>query len=107
MKITEDVSKITGLPYSYLNRIMERIQDCICYNVQTDLKNCINICSVDINIGQLIIQIMDNEIKYKFIPSTGFEQDLIDTIQKGECPLISKLENNLSEKVLSTYQDLM
>lgn len=107
MKITEDVSKLTGLPYSYLNRIFERVQDCICYKVQEDLKNCINICNIDINIGNLVIFIENDLIKYKFIPSQSFEEDLKQTLTTGESPLIYKLENNLSEKVLTTYQDLM
>lgn len=107
MQIEKDVSNLTTVPFSSVQKIFSRFQDCICYNLQQSINNKEEYAEIDIYIGKLILKKEDNHIYYKFIPSPSFEKDVLITYQRGECPLIRRLEDTISDKISSAYKELL
>lgn len=106
-QIDKDLATLTTIPLASVQKILSKFQDCICYNVQQSLENINEYIDLDIAIGKLIIKLDEDKICYKFIPSKSFENDLLITINTGECPLIGKLENSVSEKITAAYKEFL
>ena len=62
--------------------------------------------SIDIGIGNLVLNIDNDELKYKFIPSNKLENNIKYTLDNGHCPLIDKAEESLQTKILGVYKEL-
>lgn len=104
-EISKDLASITTIPLASINKILSRYQDCICYNLQQELNNITEYVELDIYIGKLLIKLLDNKIYYKFIPSSSFEEDVKETINNNESPLVSKLEKLVTEKITNAYKE--
>ena len=107
MNIVDNISKLTGIPLKYIDKIFQLEQDYICYNIQQSFCNKQNNVDIDIGIGTLSIMVEEDNILYKFIPSISLENDVKKTILTNEAPIIKKLESNIKEKVLNAYKDLI
>ena len=53
------------------------------------------------------IRIEDENIKFKFIPSSKLENGIKYAITSGESPLINKVELLLKDRICNTYKDLL
>ena len=105
MAINKDLSALTNISITSIDKILDRYQDVICYQLQENLLNNPDEITLDIFIGKLILYINKNEVTYKFIPSSKFEKDIISTINNNECPLIGRLEKTLTEKITTAYKE--
>ena len=70
-RIEEDISKLSTIPLQEVQYIFDFMNDCICYNLQESLKNKEENIDIDIGIGTLILNICNDELSYKFIPSNN------------------------------------
>ena len=104
--ICKDLSTLTTVPLFSIEKLMSKFQDSICYTIQEELASNNNSMEIDIYIGKLFIEIIDDNIYYKFIPSKDFEADVMTTIKTGVCPLISKLEDSIQTKITRAYKEL-
>lgn len=102
----EDLSTITTIPLLPMQELFQKGAICICDNVNETLKNKENECEIDIGIGKLLLRIDTEYIEYKFIPSSKLEENLINTINTRESPLINELEEALSKRIMNVYKDL-
>lgn len=106
----DDLSTLTRIPKPTLKNIFNTLEKEIGHQVYNELvlseKNSI---SSDIGIGELIINLSDEEgfITYDFIPSKSFEKNIIQTLTGKESPLIKSIEKNLENKILSLYKELV
>lgn len=105
--ISTDIAKLTGLSINCINSILTIEQDCICYAVQESLLSKKKYADIDIGIGLLTIYVEDDSIQYKFIPSHSLEEDILSTVNSGEAPMIHRLEDNLKNKILNAYKELL
>lgn len=107
MNTIKDVSKITNIPYKYLDRLMLNLERCVCHSTLENYndKNCITECNI--GIGTIVIGISEDEIQYKFIPSHSFETMLVNTIENKQSPLINAAEELLDTKIKQVYKELL
>lgn len=105
--ILDDVSTLTTITYSALNKIMDKVALCISSSVYESTIKGENYTAMDIGIGSLCVKIVDGEILYKFVPSHRLNNMIKDVVNDKENPLINALENTLSEKILKTYKELL
>ena len=105
--ISEDIAKLTGLSISCINKILQLEQDCICYAVQEALIDKRKYVDINIGIGILSLNIGEEELQYKFIPSQSLENDIITTTKNKQAPIIRNLENNIKNKILNAYKELL
>ena len=66
-------------------------------------KDDIDYHTIDIGIGELKYQFIDDELIFSFDPN----DELIDYIISGNSPVIISVEETLKKKILSTYKELI
>lgn len=106
-KIIEDIALLTNVTENTLEKFIPICKYCIGHNVHENLCQKKDITEIDFGFGVLNIKIDDCEIRYKFIPSKELEDVLVKTITQHTSPIITKLENNLQEKLDRTYKELL
>lgn len=106
--VVQEVSELTAIPeevlVSLLNKVKLCIYDAIVDSIDDKQTDCIEL---DVGIGQLNISIVDNQIKYKFIPSKDFESEVRKTVIDEDSPLKYFCEKSLVKKILHTYKELL
>jgi hypothetical protein len=105
--LISDISLLTTLPDKTLRKLCDKGVECICHDVLECLNESNNEVTIDISIGELKIVIVDDEIHYKFRPSTQLETMLVKSIVDREDPLVSHIEEGLVSRILNAYKDLI
>ena len=104
--INKDVSILTNVPLKYIEKIKKCEEYSIVENIsELNLENE-NIVDLDIGIGVLSILLDNNIIKYKFVPSSNLEEEVLSAIKYKKNILDLKLESSLCQKIEQTYRDL-
>lgn len=106
--VVKDLSDITSIPYTLLCKLINNVEDIICHDIRESMQDSgVNfITELSIGIGKLIIYVTEEEITYRFVPSTSFENKLVNMINNNEDPMIVELEESLKEKIVNRYKDL-
>ena len=106
MDIVQDISTLTTVQKSSIDRLCTQAVKCICYCICEALsKNEKDLC-LDIGIGSLFINIGEDSVKYRFEPSMFMDNSIIDSVLSGKNPVIEDIESSLLNKVNTTYKDL-
>ncbi len=72
------------------------------------LKNSVdNKLEVDIGIGTIVFILVNNEVKYKFIPSKNLEKSVIEGCKADESVLIKKANQLIGQRINKTYKELL
>lgn len=105
--IIKDVSLLSTIPEKSLNKlIQQKFVYCICEAIQEDILEGKNMSKLDIGLGILYIGYEDNEIKYKFEPSTQLLKSVNSTVLHKENILEDVLNNALAKKFIDVYKDI-
>lgn len=104
IKNVEDMTQI-GLPI--LNKLVYVSEKCICDYLLDAVYEEEDIVPIDIGIGHIFINIADDELTYKFVPSKSLEKKLIKTFEDNESPIVQIVESKLNKKILETYKELL
>lgn len=106
MDIVQDISTLTTVQKSSIDRLCTQAIKCVCYCICEALsKNEKDLC-LDIGIGSLFINIGEDSVKYRFEPSMFMDNSIIDSVLSGKNPVIEDIESSLLNKVNTTYKDL-
>ena len=105
--ILDDMCKLTTIPYSAMKKLANKAKLCICHAIEESLSDGNTVAKLYIGIGNLYIKVEDNSVKYKFVPSSDFEDAIVKTITTGKSPLISTVEDALKQRVMSVYKDML
>ena len=104
--VLQDVSILTTVQKSSIDRLCSQIVKCICYDVcEALLQNDTEIC-LDIGIGNLFIKVSDDDVKYRFEPSSYLDESVLESVSTGKNPIVDDIESSLLEKINITYKDL-
>ncbi len=105
--LIKDLNTLTLIKSSILSRLENISENCICdYVLESTLKDD-DIVPIDLGIGVLYINILDNEISYKFIPSKKLEKKLLKSRETGESQLVLDIEDKLNQRIFNTYKELL
>ena len=99
VNIKSELSELTTIGESTFTKLFDKMIWCISNGVEDSILTENNSCEVDIGIGTLIINISDDSIKYKFIPSQKLEKALIDTVINEKNSLVLNIEDSLITKL--------
>lgn len=105
--VIDDLKNLTTIDKSTLDRLMNLFNADICHCVCENMLNGETITQMNIGFGTLSIKLEDDEIYYKFIPSTQLEKQVITTIKTKSSPLIEKSEAALVNKIKDVYKELI
>lgn len=106
-RIISDLSTLTSISETLLMKLINTSEAIICDSTLDTLHSGEKICDLDIGIGNLIINVENNNIKYKFIPSRRLDTDIKEAIISGKSSLVKLVEKSLVDKITSKYQELM
>lgn len=105
--LIKNISSITLIKSSILNKLVEISESCICDYALNTVEEDEDVFSIDIGIGTIYINILDNELQYKFVPDKKLEKKLIRTLDTKESPLVIEAENKLNQRIINTYKELL
>lgn len=105
--IIKDVSTLTTIPELNLTKLFNIINKCISHDIVECLKNNEDVCIEDIGIGNLVINLDSDELKFKFIPSQQLQTTVLNSIRYGESELVIEVEQLLKDKIINTYKSLL
>lgn len=105
--IIEDVSLLTTINKRNLNKLIDVAQYCINEAIEESLIESKTTSDINIGIGELHIQFLNNELKFKFIPSAKLREGIIDTIKGKQNSLELVLEHNLVDKITNVYKEII
>lgn len=107
IKLTHDLSALTGISVLSLEKLSERISLIINHAIYEGMQERNNLIEINAEIGTLYIKLESNEVKYKFVPSLHFEESVKNTLKNKTDPLIGKLEDSLKNRIEQTYKELL
>ena len=107
INLKEDLSALTSINEIYVKKIFDKLKWCICDGVEEAIKSEESELECDLGFGKIVINITDDTIKYKFIPSVEFNQAVVDTVVGEKNVLEDALEKSLVSKVTKLYKDLL
>lgn len=107
MTLINDLSSLTTIPESALNKLQSKVHLIYYDKIIEDIKANKYPYELDISIGKLYIYNDEEVIKYKFIPNLEFETDLLNMINNKWNPLKEILEKTLVNKITHTYKDII
>jgi len=105
--IKEDLSKLTTIDILYLNRIFNKIVWCISDYIEMAIDKGEDQVEVDLGFGVIIININEDNIKYRFKPSKELEESVINTAIDGKNNFTLTLEKTLVQKITNIYKDFL
>ena len=103
--VIKDVSILTTIPETSLNKIFDRLEDAIIHGI-CELEDR-NVYEADIGIGSLALTFKDDEINFNFNPSDRFKDKIIHAREDKEDALTKAVEQRLIYKIVNTYKDLL
>lgn len=105
MNLLTDLSTLSGIKEYNLVKLQSLIIDIISHTVVEGLKNKDKVIEIDIGIGTLYIINNEGIIQYKFIPNAKLERTIIKAYN-GEDILLNKLEEEITNRILKSYEEL-
>ena len=105
--LINDLAAITTIPPNSLQRLKEKEIYIICNDVEESILQNKDVTEINIGIGNLIIEVKNNSINYKFVPSLKLEKNLISTIINKKNPLTYAMEEALANRIVKTYKDML
>lgn len=105
--LISDLAILTTIPESNLKKLCNLSKDIISHDVLECIKNNEQICEVDIGIGNLLINLQEESLSFKFIPSKSLQDCLLETIQSKESSLTKNVEKILTDKIIFAYKNLI
>lgn len=106
-RLIEDISKLTTIPEKTLLKLVEKSYYCISDSVEETILEQKNIVRIDISIGELLIELNSDNIRYKFIPNKELEEVVKETVINRQNLLHDTLETTLVTKITNTYKELL
>ena len=105
MDAIKDLSTVTSISYNNLLKLCSTLEDIICHDVKESQMDSEYITEVDIGIGKIFLFVND-EIKYRFEPSSSLEAKLIKTISDKDDVMVQHVEESFKNKIINNYKDL-
>lgn len=105
--IKQDLSILTTVNEQTFNKLFEKVVWCISDTVEKTILAKEQTAEIDLSFGTLFVNISNNEIKYKFIPSKKLEEVVSDTVLNERNLLTLTIEDSLIHKLQNTYKNFL
>lgn len=105
VNIKEDLSTLTTINESVFTKLVNKIEWCISDGVEKAIKSGENQVNIDFDLGTLMINFDNEQIKYKFKPSQKLEKIVTNTVVNERNDLVLNIEESLISKLTNTYKN--
>lgn len=107
VNLNEDVSKLTTISEATLNQLDQRKVWCIAEAVTETALSEKSSIDLNIGIGVLSLLVEDNQVKYKFKPSTNLDEAIKGCLIHKQNALSINLDKALVDKLTNIYKNLV
>ena len=104
VSVNKSLSNLTTIPEKTFSKLSEKIEWCISDGIEKAMLNNEDSVDIDFDIGKIIINFSNNEIRYRFVPSQRLEKTVTNTVLKERNDLVVNVENSLISKLTNTYK---
>lgn len=104
--LINDLSTLSSVATYNLNSLCKLSETIISHSVAESLANKEDYATVDIGIGTLFIKRVEDEIRYKFVPSDRLDKVVTNTYKNGKSDLEKTVDEVLGRRIMNTYKDL-
>lgn len=106
--IVQDLKALTFID----SKLLQKLIDATVYSInesvyETFKDDTSTVTEVDIGIGTLCIQCVNDELKFKFMPSAKLRDSIVETIKTGQNNLELKLEQSCVDKITAMYKEIL
>lgn len=105
VNIKEDLSTLTTINESVFTKLVNKIEWCISDGVEKAIKSGENQVNIDFDLGTLMINFDNEQIRYKFKPSQKLEKIVTNTVVNERNDLVLNIEESLISKLTNTYKN--
>lgn len=105
INIKSDLSTLTTINESVFTKLVNKIEWCVSDGIEKAIYKGDSQVNIDLDIGTLLINFDNNEIKYKFKPSPRFEKIVTNTVINEHNDLVTNMEESLISKLTNTYKN--
>lgn len=105
--LQDDLKTLTNIPRDVIDKLVNKILYIICDDVLDTHLNNNTVTDIDTGIGVLSICVDNNQIKYRFIPSTVVESAVKNTIVDLKSPVKERASKTLASKINEIYEELL
>lgn len=105
VNIKEDLSTLTTINESVFTKLVNKIEWCISDGVEKAIKSGENQVNIDFDLGTLMINFDNEQIRYKFKPSQKLEKVVTNTVVNERNDLVLNIEESLVSKLTNTYKN--
>ena len=67
--LINDISILTTIPATTLNKLIDKTHYLICNDLIESINKKEDLVEIDVGIGTLQLKLIDNDVKYRFIPN--------------------------------------
>ena len=106
MNYKEKISTLSTIPIKSIDLLNDYIMSVHSHELVTGVIENNNSFELDIFEGKLIVYMVDDQIKYKFIPSNDFISMTIDALTSKKSRLIDISVDKLKKSFTKTYKDI-
>lgn len=109
MTFEENISKLSTIPVKSIEQLSRYINSIHSHDLVTQMMDdkSTNIFEIQLFEGTLMLQIIDDSIKYKFIPSEEFSKAILDTVLSKKSLLVNELDKKLQRILQKAYKDVL
>lgn len=105
--LQDDLKTLTNISSDVIDKLVNKILYIICDDVLDTHLNNNTVTDIDTGIGVLSICVDNNQIKYRFIPSTLVESAIKNTIVDLKSPVKERASKTLASKINEIYEELL
>ena len=107
VNLIEDLSQLTCVSDTTLKKFVPLITYVIGHAVHEGQCEHKDIVEIDLGVGDLHIKIDDDEIRYRFVPSTDLQKTVSKTVTSKTSPIVTKLHTDLQDRIQRTYKEML
>lgn len=109
MTFEENISKLSTIPVKSIEQLSRYINSIHSHDLVTQMMDdkSTNIFEIQLFEGTLMLQVIDDNIKYKFIPNEEFSKVILDTILSKKSLLVNDLDKKLQRILQKAYKDVL
>lgn len=105
--LVQRLSSLTTIPEKNFAKLNEKSELIIANSAYNALHSGQTDISVDIGLGTIHIKLEDNQILYKYTPSTSLEKCMRKAVIDDKDFLTDIVEKSLTNRILNAYKDLV
>lgn len=106
--LEENVSALTSLPEDLVKNLSKYMPYIHSHSIATQaLEKGGNIFELETFEGTILVQVEDDTIQYKFIPSESFAQVVRETILTNKSLLVDGVSNKIKRLLEKAYKDVL